>query len=96
LVTEHEQMNQQMLVPNLAQSYQPYHEAVAQVQQALFNNGMAMADAVMQAPRQLYQTLQLQSAVLAYIDVFFITGLLSLVLVPAALFMTGIKTDSDG
>ena len=92
LVTDHEQINQQELVPHLAASYQPYEVALQQVQQALMANGTAVAQAMSNARLELDQMLQLQTAVLAYIDVFFITGLLSLVMVPAALLMTGVKT----
>ena len=92
LVTDHEQINQQELVPHLAASYQPYEVALQQVQQALMANGTAVAQAMSNARLELDQMLQLQTAVLAYIDVFFITGLISLVMVPAALLMTGVKT----
>jgi DHA2 family multidrug resistance protein len=92
LVTEHEQINQQDLVPQLVATYQPYQVALQQVQQALVANGTALAQAVSNARLELDQMLQLQTAVLAYIDVFFITGLLSLVMVPAALLMTAVKT----
>jgi len=92
LVTEHEQINQQALVPHLVDAYQPYQVALQQVQQSLVANGTALTQAMSNARLEINQMLQLQTAVLAYIDVFFITGLLSLTLVPAALLMTGLKT----
>jgi DHA2 family multidrug resistance protein len=51
-----------------------------------------VAQAMGNARLELSQMLELQTAVLAYIDVFFITGLLALALVPAALLMSGVKT----
>jgi DHA2 family multidrug resistance protein len=92
LVTEHEQSSQQSLVTHLVPTYQPYEVALQQVQAALVGNGAAVAQAMGQARLELDQMLTLQTAVLAYIDVFFITGLLALVMVPAALLMTAVKT----
>jgi DHA2 family multidrug resistance protein len=92
LVTEHEQANQQSLVGHLVESYQPYQVALQQVQRGLVANGTAVAQAMGNARLELSQMLELQTAVLAYIDVFFITGLLALALVPAALLMSGVKT----
>jgi DHA2 family multidrug resistance protein len=67
-----------------------------QIQQALVDNGTAVAQAMSAAQAQMYQMLQMQAAVMAYIEVFFLTALLSLVMVPAALLMSGIKTKSGG
>jgi DHA2 family multidrug resistance protein len=60
------------------------------------NAGQSMAQAVQGAPGQVFQMLQTQSAVLAYSDVFMITGLMSLVMIPTALLMSGIKTKASG
>jgi len=91
LITDHEQINQQFLVPHLTQVYQPYNTALAQVAQAMADTGTAMAAAIQTAPGQLFQMLQLQDAVLAYIDVFFITGLLALLIIPTALALSPAK-----
>jgi DHA2 family multidrug resistance protein len=94
LVTESEQRSQQALVPHLVQAYQPYYATLQQVQRALVNNGTAVAQAVQQAQQEMDQMLTTQTAVLAYIDVFFLTGLLALVMVPMALLMSNINTGS--
>ncbi len=96
LVTEHEQVAQQYLVPNLTQVNQPYNSALSQVEQGLINTGHSMAQAVASAPGQIFQTLQTQTAVLAYIEVFMITGLLALAMIPTALLMSGVKTKAGG
>jgi DHA2 family multidrug resistance protein len=90
------QINQQYLVPNLAQTYQPYNTAIGQIQQAFLNTGHSMAQAIAGAPGQVFQVLQNQVSVLAYIDVFRITGFLSLALVPTALLLAGVKAKSAG
>jgi DHA2 family multidrug resistance protein len=64
---------------------------LAQVAQAMADTGTAMAAAMQAAPGQLFQMLQLQDAVLAYIDVFFITGLLALLIIPTALALSPAK-----
>jgi DHA2 family multidrug resistance protein len=92
LVTEHEQTEQQMLVAHLVDSYQPYEATLQQIQRALVDNGTAVAQAMSQARLQIDQMLRAQTAVLAYADVYFITALLALVMVPAALLMSGVKT----
>jgi DHA2 family multidrug resistance protein len=96
LVTEHTQTNQELLVPHLTGTYQPYNVDLQQVQQALLDSGHSMAQAIQAAPGMVFQTLELQSAVLAYIDVFFITGLLALLMIPTALLMSNIKVQSGG
>ena len=96
LVTEHLQINQQYLVPNLTGTFQPYNTAIGQIQQAFLNTGHSMAQAVSGAPGQVFQMLQDQVAVLSYIDVFKITGFLSLLMVPTALALSGVKAKSGG
>ncbi len=93
-VTEHLQINQELLVPNLTPLYQPYNAALQQVQQAMVDTGSSMAQAVAGAPGEVFQMLQNQVAVLSYIDVFFITGLLALLMIPTALLMSSVKTKS--
>ncbi len=87
LVTDHEQGNQNQLTTFLTPGWHPFDVALQQYAQAFLNHGTAMAKAMSAAPGQIYQTLQLQSATQAYIDVFYITGVMSLALIPAALFM---------
>ena len=48
------------------------------------------------APLQVFQMLRGPTAVLAYSDVFLITGGMALVMIPTALLMSGIKTKSGG
>ncbi len=83
-MTEHEQANQQSMVGHLVDAYQPYKVTLQQVQHALVANGTAVAQAMSNARLELNQMLQLQTAVMANIDVLFITGLLAPALVPAA------------
>jgi DHA2 family multidrug resistance protein len=96
LVTEHMQVRQAHLVDYLSPVYQPYNVLLQQIQQALVDLGQSMGQAVQAAPGQVFQMLQVQSAVLAYTDVFLITGAMSLLMIPTALLMSGIKTKAGG
>jgi DHA2 family multidrug resistance protein len=96
LVTDHEQTSQEILVPHLTQLYQPYNIAVAQIAQAMVNSGTAMQMAMSKAPGEMFQMLQAQEAVLAYVQVFFISGLFALLIIPTALVLTTAKTSEGG
>ena len=96
LITDHQQINQSHLIANLSPSSAPYQELLQQVQQTLLNSGQSMAQAVHNAPGQVYSMLQTQVAVLAYNDVFLITACGAFILVPAALAMSGVKAKAAG
>ena len=96
LVNNHLQIRQSYLVDHLTTVDQPYNVLLQQVQQGMVDAGQSMAQAVQGAPGQVFQTLQAQSAVLAYSDVFLITAGMSLLMIPTALLMSGIKTKAGG
>ena len=90
LVTDHLQIRQAHLVKYLDPTNQPYNVLVQDVSQAIVTYGGAAEQAVQQAPGQIFQMLEIQSQTLAYTDVFFIIGLLSLTITVAALFMSNV------
>jgi DHA2 family multidrug resistance protein len=96
LVTEHEQIRQAHLIDHLGQTDQPYNVLLQQTQQGLIDLGQATAQAMQMAPGQVFQTLRTQAAVLAYNDVFLLTALMSFVMIPTALCMSGLKAKSSG
>jgi DHA2 family multidrug resistance protein len=96
LVTEHLQIRQAHLVDHLGPTNQPYNDLLQQTQQGLIDVGHSAGQAMQMAPGQVFQMLQTQSAVLAYNDVFLLTALMSFVMIPTALCMSGIKTKSSG
>jgi DHA2 family multidrug resistance protein len=96
LVTEHLQVRQSYLVEHLSPVNQPYNVLLQQVQQGLIDAGQSVGQAMQAAPGQVLQMLQGQVAVLAYNDVFLITACMSLLMIPTALLMSGIKTKSSG
>jgi DHA2 family multidrug resistance protein len=91
LVTDHLQTRQGRLADNLTPTSQGYVEFLQQVQRALVDTGQTAAQAAESAPRQVFQMLRDQAAVLAYSDVFIITAVMTLIMIPTALFMSGIK-----
>ncbi|WP_298216136.1 DHA2 family efflux MFS transporter permease subunit [Acidocella sp.] len=86
IVTERAQVHQTYLVDHLLPS-PGYDSLLARLEQAYQNHGVPAVATASQAIKQVYQMLQTQEAVLAYIDVFWYTGLLALVLIPTALLM---------
>ena len=91
LVNDHLQIRQAHLVKYLDPTNQPYNVLLQQVQQASIAHGSAAEQAVVSAPGQVFQMLQMQTYTLAYTDVFFIIGLLSLSIALAAAFMSNAK-----
>jgi DHA2 family multidrug resistance protein len=91
LITNHEQIRQHYQVGNLDPSNQPYNQLLHSLQAAGVSLGQTAEAARQLAPGQVFQILQGQNAVLAYNDVFVISGLLALLLVPIGLFMSGGK-----
>ncbi len=94
IVTERSQAHQSFLVTHLAGGGN-YHLLLQQVARGMSLYGVPFTKALARAPNNIYQTLQAQDAVLAYIDVFFYTGLLALVLIPTALLMSS-KSGGQG
>jgi MFS transporter, DHA2 family, multidrug resistance protein len=95
-ITDHEQIRQAHLVDNLTPGNQPYAQLLQQVEAALSQYGSTLQHAMQLAPGQVDSILQSQAATLAYIDVFLITGCLSLLFFPTALFLTGGKAVAGG
>ena len=96
LVTDHLQIRQAHLVKYLDPTNQPYNVLIQQIQQASVAYGSAAAQAVLSAPGEVFQMLQVQASTLAYEDVFFITALMSLSITVAALFMSNVKPGAEG
>lgn len=87
VITERSQVHQTYLAGHLV-STGAYQNLLAQVAHGMAQHGTSTLKALSEAPNNVYQTLQAQDAVLAYIDVFWYTGLLALVLIPTALLMS--------
>jgi DHA2 family multidrug resistance protein len=91
LVTDHKQIRQEYLVDHLTPLNQPYNVLVQEVARASAAVGQSIEAAKQTAPGHVFEILQTQVAVLAYNDVFYISGCLALAMVPIALFMAGGK-----
>jgi len=96
LVTAHLQINQAYLIDWLRPTNQPYNDLLQRVEHGLINLGSSVEQAAQTAPGVVFQMLQTQSAVLAYNDVFLITGAMAFVMIPVALFMSGVKGKGKG
>ena len=87
IIAQRTQAHQVFLVGHLTNT-NAYRSLLHHVAQAAQSHGTPAAQALARAPIQIFQTLQTQTAVLAYIDVFWYTGLLALLLIPTALLMS--------
>ena len=96
LVTEHNQIRQAHMVEHLTPVNQPYNVLIERVTRGLLDLGYSAAQAAQAAPGQVSSMLREQVAVLAYMDVFLITGCLALLIVPAALCMSQITIAGKG
>ncbi len=96
LITEHQQIRQAHMVEHLTSANQPYNDLLQQIEQALIGSGQSAAQAMQNAPGQIFQTLQSQAAVLAYTDVFLITACLAFTMIPVALMMSSVKKPGGG
>jgi MFS transporter, DHA2 family, multidrug resistance protein len=96
LITDHLQARQARLIDNLSVANQPYQDLLQRIEHALIDSGQSMAQAVHNAPGEVFQMVQTQAAVLAYNDVFLITGCMAFVLIPTALLMSGVKPKASG
>ena len=90
-VTDHQQIRQAHLVDHLSPGSQPYQVLLQQVQQDLINLGDSAQQAMRAAPGQIFQMLQAQSSVLAYTDVFLLTGCAAFLFIPTALMLSSAK-----
>lgn len=95
IVAERSQVHQTYLAGHLTAASPGYEMLLHQITQTLASNGVALAKAAAAAPNQIFQLLHTQETVLAYIDVFWYTGLLALVMVPTALLMSSGKPGQD-
>ena len=84
------------MVKYLDPTNQPYLDFLQSMQRAAVSYGTAMQDAIAQAPGQAFQILQQQTSTLAYTDVFFIIGLLSLSIAVCGVFMTNVIPGAGG
>jgi DHA2 family multidrug resistance protein len=96
LITDHEQLRQAHLIDRLSPGNPAYEDLLQKVQHALYDSGQSMSQAIHNAPAQVFGMLQTQTAILAYNDVFLITGCAALVLIPTALLMSGVKPKAAG
>jgi DHA2 family multidrug resistance protein len=87
VIAERSQVHQGYLADHLSGG--AYHNLLAHIAQGLQGHGTPAAAALARAPNEVFTMLQTQEAVLAYIDVFWYTGLLALLLIPTALLMSG-------
>ena len=90
-VTERTQIRQSYLAQNLNAFNPNYTDLLARTSRTLVGMGRSAGQAAQQASGQVYQQLTLQSAILAYRDVFAYCAIAAFCIVPLALLFDGSK-----
>ena len=83
----HQQIHQSILAEHLSPAQPAYNHLLTQYTQALINLGQSTSSAGMNALSRIYEELQTQAAILAYIDSFRLLASITLILSIIALLM---------
>lgn len=94
VLAHREQFHQSRLVENAIPSSTSYQDTLHQVTQYFVSQGSSMVQAKQQAFAWIAQQVQQQASLLAYVDVFWVLMVLSLLAVPLALLLRRIKLGS--
>ncbi|MBE7204409.1 MAG: DHA2 family efflux MFS transporter permease subunit [Parafilimonas terrae] len=89
-----EQFHQNRLVDQVATWNPWYNQTLEQAQSYFRNQTGGTGDAQQRAFAWIGEQVQTQAAILAYIDVFFVLGMIALALVPLALLLRSVKPGS--
>ncbi|HTA93924.1 MAG TPA: DHA2 family efflux MFS transporter permease subunit [Polyangiaceae bacterium] len=87
LLARRSQMHQVELVRHTSLFDAPFRERLAEITLALQHSGASASDAAIQAYRALYRTVLQQAQTLAYVDVLFLMGCGTALMVPLAFLM---------
>ena len=85
------QFHQSRLVEHVYEASPHYQAALKNLQSFFTLRGATAADSVRQATAAIGQTVATQAALLAYIDVFYVLGILSACAIPLALLLRSVK-----
>jgi DHA2 family multidrug resistance protein len=87
--TRHQQIHQSILVEHLSPTHPAYTTMLAHYTQVFLNLGLSSAAAATKALSTIYEELQAQASILAYIDTFHLLAAITLLLSILALLMPG-------
>jgi len=86
-VTRRSQFHQSILASHITASSRMSREAMQQITGFLQQSGIDRVTARQKAGALIYQTMQQQASLLSYVDVFYIMGILFLVVIPLVFLM---------
>jgi DHA2 family multidrug resistance protein len=87
ILARRQQFHQSILAQHATMFDPPTVEALARFKQSLVHTGYSSSEAVLRAPALLYETVKKQAATLAFLDCFWLLGLVAIVALPVALFI---------
>jgi DHA2 family multidrug resistance protein len=91
ILARRQQFHQQMLVSHVSPLDTTYQALAQGTAQAFVNHGSSPADAAQQAQAMVYGMVQQHAAMLAFIDDFWVFGLICLAIIPLALAMKSVR-----
>ena len=91
VLAQRQQFHQSRLVEHIYSSSPAYQQAIDSAARHFAEQGASMPDAQRQALGQIGQMVQNQSALLAYMDVFFAFAIFAALMVPLALMLKSVK-----
>jgi DHA2 family multidrug resistance protein len=87
MIVRREQFHQDELVAHVTRARQSFRMATGGLSAHLFHRGLSQPQAMRQTTLRIYKSVITQATVLSYIDVVWLIGVLSLVMIPLALML---------
>ncbi|AHF77736.1 Multidrug resistance protein B [Sodalis praecaptivus] len=94
-ITERSQAHSAYMVHNMSPFNEQFQQAIQRAAQAFRDAGSLIGDPTSLATGQLYQQMVAQSRILAYVDVFSLCALVSLILIPFCLLLSPVKSEGN-
>jgi DHA2 family multidrug resistance protein len=87
MTVRREQFHQDELIAHVTRTRQSFRTTTGGLSADLFHRGLSHPQAMRQATLRIYNSVITQATVLSYIDVPWLTGMLSLIVIPRALML---------
>jgi DHA2 family multidrug resistance protein len=91
LVARRAQVHQNVLSSHLTTLNPQYVHTLGSLKERLVEHGMSLVDAAQHAPAMIYQMIQQQASMLAYVDVYRVMAIVFLAVIPAAMLLKKTK-----
>jgi DHA2 family multidrug resistance protein len=87
MITRREQFHQDVLSANVTLARQSFRTMTSGLSSELFHRGLSQPEAMRQTTLRIYDSVVAQATVLSYIDVVWLIGVMSVIMIPLAFLM---------